>query len=300
MKILITGGSGFIGTHLSEYLLNKGHRVCAVGRSENPRRIRHDKYRYITADTTQPGKWQEEVGEAEAVVNLAGATIFNRWSTKYKKKIYDSRILTTRHVVSSLSENRSLTLCSASGAGYYGDRGDDILTESETIGQNFLASVSRDWENEAQQASSKGVRVAVMRFGVVLGKNGGALAKMIPAFKMFVGGSLGSGNQWFPWMHLEDLMAAILFILEHEDASGPFNFCAPNPVQYRDLAKTLGKVLRRPSFMPAPAFMIRLAMGEFGEVFLSSQRMLPDRLLKSGFSFQYPDLKGAIQAVVAE
>ena len=300
MKILIIGGSGFIGSHLSEYLLNREHQVCAIGRSENPHRIRHEGYRYIAADTTQPGEWQKEVGEAEAVVNLAGATIFHRWTAKYKKKIYNSRILTTRHVAASLPKDKNITLCSASGAGYYGDRGDDILTEDETIGQNFLADVSRDWENEAQQAATKGVRVAVMRFGVVLGKNGGALAKMIPAFKMFVGGPLGSGNQWFPWMHLEDLMAAILFILKRQDVRGPFNFCAPNPVQYRDLAKTLGNVLGRPSFMPAPAFMIRLAMGEFGEVFLSSQRMLPDRLLKSGFSFQYPDLKGAIQAVVAE
>jgi hypothetical protein len=122
---------------------------------------------------------------------------------------------------------------------------------------------------------------------------------MIPAFKMFVGGSLGSGNQWFPWMHLEDLMAAILFILEHQDVSGPLNFCAPNPVRYRELAQTLGEVLGRPSFMPAPAFMIRLAMGEFGDVFLGSQRTIPDRLLNYGFSFQYPDIESAIQAVVA-
>ena len=300
MKILITGGSGFIGTNLSEYLLNGGHWVSAIGRSEDPHRIRHDAYRYIKADTTRPGKWQEEVGQAEAVVNLAGATIFKRWTTKYKKTIYNSRILTTRNVAASLPEGKNITLCSASGAGYYGDRGDDILTEDETIGQNFLADVSRDWEKEALQATTKGARVAVLRFGVVLGKNGGALAKMIPAFKMFVGGPLGSGNQWFPWMHLEDLMAAILFILEHHDLGGPLNFCAPNPVRYRELAKTLGEVLGRPSFMPAPAFMIRLVMGEFGEVFLGSQRMIPDRLLKSGFTFQYPDLKGAIRAVVAE
>jgi uncharacterized protein (TIGR01777 family) len=298
MKILITGGSGFIGSNLSEYLLSRGHKVSAIGRSSDQHRIRHKDYRYIAADTTRPGNWQKEVEEAEAAVNLTGATIFKRWTTSYKKIIYDSRILTTRHVVAALPEGGKITLCSASGAGYYGNRGDDILKEDEDVGRDFLAGISRDWEKEALRAAAKGVRVAVMRFGVVLGKNGGALAKMIPAFKMFVGGSLGSGNQWFPWMHLEDLMAAILFVVEHQDVSGPLNFCAPNPIRYRELAKTLGEVLGRPSFMPAPAFMIRLAMGEFGDVFLNSQRIVPERLLRHGFGFQYPDIKGAIQAVV--
>jgi uncharacterized protein (TIGR01777 family) len=298
MKVLITGGSGFIGSHLSEYLLSRGHKVSAVGRSADQHRIRHENYRYVAADTTQPGKWQKEVEEAQAVVNLTGATIFKRWTANYKKIIYNSRILTTRHVVAALPEGRSVTLCSASGAGYYGNRGDDILKENESVGHDFLAGISRDWEKETLQATKKGVRVAVMRFGVVFGKNGGALAKMIPAFKMFVGGSIGSGNQWFPWIHLEDLIAAILFIFEHQDVSGPLNFCAPNPIRYRELAKTLGEVLGRPSFMPAPAFMIRLVMGEFGDVFLGSQRTIPDRLLKYGFEFQYPEIKGAIQAVV--
>ena len=299
MKVLITGGSGFIGSNLSEYLLNRGHRVSAIGRSASRNRIHHEDFRFIEADTTRPGKWQKAVGEVDAVVNLTGATIFKRWTANYKKLIYDSRILTTRHLVAALPQGRNITLCSASGAGYYGNRGEDILKEDEGLGQDFLAGVSRDWEEEALQATATGARVAVMRFGVVLGKNGGALAKMIPAFKMFVGGSMGSGNQWFPWMHLEDLMAAILFILEHQDVSGPLNFCAPTPARYRDLAKTLGQALGRPSFMPAPAFMIRLVMGEFGDVFLASQRMIPDRLLNYGFSFQYPDIRSAIQSVVA-
>ena len=299
MKILITGGSGFIGSNLSKYLLSAGHKVTAIGRSADRQRIRHENYRYIAADTTRPGKWQKEAEETQAAVNLTGATIFKRWTANYKEMIYNSRILTTRHVVAALPEGRSVTLCSASGAGYYGNRGEDILKEDERVGHDFLAGVSKDWEKEAQNAAAKGVRVAVMRFGVVLGKSGGALAKMIPAFKMFVGGSMGSGNQWFPWIHLDDLMAAVRFIIDHQDVSGPLNFCAPNPARYRQLAKTLGEVLGRPSFMPAPAFMIRLAMGEFGDVFLASQRTIPDRLLKHGFSFQYPDIKSAIQAVVA-
>jgi len=298
MNILITGGTGFIGSNLSEYFLSRGHMVSAVGRSVDPGQIRHKRFRYIKADTTRPGSWQKKVETAEAAINLTGATIFKRWTSDYKKLIYDSRILTTRHIVEALPEGKNVTLCSASGVGYYGDRGDDILDEEESIGQDFLAQVSMDWEKAAWQAATKGNRVAVMRFGVVLGKNGGALAKMIPAFKMFVGGTVGSGNQWFPWIHLEDLMAAILFILEHRDVGGPLNFCAPNPVRNRELTKALGEILGRPTFMPAPAFMVRMVMGEFGDVFLGSQRAIPDRLMKNGFSFRYPDIRSAIQEVV--
>jgi uncharacterized protein (TIGR01777 family) len=235
----------------------------------------------------------------DAVVNLAGKSIFRRWSKSYKKEIYGSRILTTRNVVDALPTDRSVTLCSASGAGYYGNRGDDLLNEDEKAGDDFLASVSVDWEAEAFKGTDKGVRVAVMRFGVVLGKGGGALAKMIPAFKAFVGGPIGSGTQWFPWMHLTDLMAAMLFIFEHPQVSGPLNFCAPNPVRNRGLAKTLGEVLGRPAIMPAPAFMIRMVLGEFGNVLLDSQHTIPDKLLTYGFEFQYPDIKSAIRAVVA-
>ena len=299
MKVLITGGLGFIGSNLSEYLLANGHSVTAIGRAADQKRISADGYHYISGDTTRPGDWQKALGDVDLVVNLAGKSIFKRWNESYKKQIYDSRILTTRNVVDALPADQTVVLCSASGAGYYGNRGDDVLKEDEKPGDDFLASASIDWEAEALRATEKDVRVALMRFGVILGKDGGALAKMIPAFKSFVGGPIGSGSQWFPWMHLTDLMAAVLFIAEQPEVDGPLNFCAPNPVTNRELANTLGDVLGRPAFMPAPAFMIRTVLGEFGNVLLDSQRTIPDKLLSHGFEFHYPDIKSAIQAVVS-
>jgi uncharacterized protein (TIGR01777 family) len=298
MKILITGGTGFVGSNLTAYLIGRGHQVTAVSRSAEKSRHRFESCRYISADTTRPGIWQNELEDKDAVVNLAGTSIFRRWTASYKKKIYDSRILTTRNVVASLPQDKNVVLCSASGVGYYGSRGDDIINENEKPGDDFLAGVSVDWEREALQASAKGVRVAVMRFGVILGKNGGALTKMIPAFKSFVGGPLGNGYQWFPWMHIDDLIAAIEFVIKHQEIRGPLNFCAPNPVRNRDLAKTIGDVLNRPAFMPAPAFMIRMVLGEFGGVLLDSQRTVPDKLMQYGYNFQYPNIKGAIEAIV--
>jgi uncharacterized protein len=297
MKVCVTGASGFIGSNLTDYLLGKGHQVVAIGRSKSPNRVSQKNYRYISADTTQSGEWQNAIAGASAVVNLAGASIFKRWSEGYKRQIYDSRILTTRNAVAALEKDKPAILCSASGVGYYGNRGDDLLKEDEKPGDDFLAGVCVDWEKEAMQAAAKGTRVVVMRFGVILGKGGGAMAKMMPAYKSFLGGPIGSGKQWFPWMHLNDLMAAILFVIEHGEVSGPMNFCAPNSVRNRELAKILGAVLHRPAVMPAPAFMIRMLLGAFGNVLLDSQRTVPDKLLKSGFSFQYADIKAAIQAV---
>jgi hypothetical protein len=299
MKFVITGGLGFIGVNLSNYLLDKGHAVIALGRAATQNRITADMYQYISADTTQPGGWQKALGDVDAVVNLAGKSIFKRWSKSYKRQIYDSRILTTRNIVDALPADQSVVLCSASGAGYYGNRGDDLLKEDEKSGNDFLASVSVDWEAEALKATAKGIRAALMRFGVILGKGGGALAKMIPAFKFFVGGPIGSGNQWFPWMHLTDLMAAILFVCEHPQVNGPLNFCAPNPLRNRELAKTLGQVLGRPAIMPTPAFMVRTVLGEFGNVLLDSQRTIPAKLLSHGFEFQYPDIRSALKEVVS-
>jgi hypothetical protein len=298
MKIFITGGSGFVGTNLSFYLLEKGHSIIAVGTSLSHKVISHENFRYISADTTKKGAWQDALKDVDAVINLAGKNIFKLWSDNYKKQIYKSRILTTRNLVEAMPDKKDTILCSTSAAGYYGDRADEVLKEDSLPGYNFLAKVCIDWEKEAFQAQAKGIRVAAMRFGVVLGKNGGALAKMVPAFKFFAGGPLGSGLQWFPWIHMDDLIAAIIFILENPDVKGPLNFCSPNPVRNRDFAKTLGKVLSRPSFMRAPSFMIRLIMGEMGKSLMSSQRAIPDKFLKHGFTFQYPDINNTLYDLV--
>jgi uncharacterized protein (TIGR01777 family) len=235
----------------------------------------------------------------DAVINLAGASIFKRWTQKYKKKIRDSRLLTTRNVVSALPAGKAITFCSASGAGYYGNRFDDVLDEDQPPGDDFLACLSIDWEKEALQAAAKDIRVVTMRFGVVLARNGGALSKMIPAFKAFLGGPMGNGRQWFPWIHLDDLIAALMFIVEQPHISGPFNFCAPEPATNRDLAAALGKFLHRPAVMPAPAFMMRLLLGEFSQVLLASQRTVPRKLLDHGFEFEYPQIEMALEAILS-
>jgi uncharacterized protein (TIGR01777 family) len=299
MKVLITGGTGFVGTYLAALLLEQGDQVISLGTAPTQDKFEHKNFRYISADTTRQGAWQDEVARVDAVVNLAGKTIFKRWNERYKKMIYDSRILTTRNIVDALPENSEAVLCSTSAVGYYGSRGDDLITEDEPAGEGFLAKIGRDWEKEAQRATEKGIRVALMRFGIVLGRDGGAMAQMLPAFRMFVGGPLGDGKQWFPWIHIHDLTAAIVAIIEKHEMSGPYNFCAPNPVRNSTLAKTLGRVLGRPAFMPAPKIMLRLALGEFGSVLLESQRAVPQNLLKSGFEFKFPDLNDAIEEIVA-
>ncbi|MDX2496465.1 MAG: TIGR01777 family oxidoreductase [Desulfobacterales bacterium] len=297
MKVFITGGSGFVGTRLTHDLIDRGHRVIAVGTSSAHKNPPNENFRYISADTTLKGPWQDALEDVDAIINLAGRNIFKLWSDTYKNQIYNSRILTTRNLVEAVPESKGIILCSTSGAGYYGNRADEVLTEDASSGSDFLAKVGIDWEKEAFLAEKKGVRVAAMRFGVVLDKNGGALAKMIPAFKYFAGGPLGSGLQWFPWIHMADLISAINFILETNEIKGPVNFCAPNPIKNRDFSKALGNVLNRPSFMKVPSFMIRLVVGEMGTLLTNSQKVIPHKLLRHGFKFQHPDIDSALEDI---
>jgi uncharacterized protein len=297
MKILVTGASGFVGTYLCRFLLNANQHVIGLARSERGTGISHQNYRFLAADTTRPGSWQESLTEADTVINLAGRSIFGRWTEGIKSEIRESRLLTTRNVVKGLSQGKATALISASGVGYYGSRGDEVLTEDAPAGDDFLARLSIDWEREALAARPKGARVVLMRLGVVLGRGGGAMAQMLPAFNAFVGGPIGDGRQWFPWIHLHDLSAAVLFLIEHPGLDGPVNLCAPNPVPNRTLTAAIGRSLNRPAFMRAPAFMIRMALGEFAGVLLGSQRAVPQKLLKYNFTFDYPDIEAAVNAV---
>lgn len=298
MKIVVTGSTGFVGTHLCRALLAKGYRVTGTGMRPERKAIRDEKFQYIRTDTTLAGPWQEALDDADAVVNLAGRTIFHLWNDAYKAKIYDSRILTTRRIVEALPSDRPVTICNASAAGFYGTRNDDVLTEAEPVGDDFLARVCLDWEAEAFKAQTGGHRVAAARLGVVLGKGGGAMEKMIPAFRMCLGGPVGTGNQWFPWIHIEDLAAAVMMVLEQPGISGPLNFTGPEPIRNRDLTSTLAKALNRPAIMPAPEFMLRRILGEFGQSLMASQRAVPEKLLASGFEFTYPRIQDAISEIV--
>lgn len=300
MKILMTGGTGFVGSFLTARLFRDGHEVTILTRSDSEEKAGPRNALFLRGDPTIPGPWQQAVRNYDVIINLAGASIFSKWTPQQKKAIRESRVSTTRNIVEAMnvSPAKTATLLSASAVGYYGFHGDEELTEEAPPGDDFLAAVAKEWEKEAFKAREKGVRVVITRFGIVLGPHGGALDQMIPLFKKFVGGPLGSGRQWFSWVHVDDLTAAFSFLLSHPELSGPFNVCSPIPVRNRELARALGRALHRPSFIPAPGFMIRLVLGEFGSVILKGQRVMPRRLLESGFIFRYPEIEGAIATIV--
>ena len=300
MKVLITGGTGFVGKQLSARLVQDGNEITILTRSLKGSEQAPKGVSYLQGDPTQKGPWQEAIPNHDVVINLAGASIFSKWTDEYKKLIRDSRVFTTRNIIEGISSQsgKKIALFSTSAVGYYGFHGDEELDEESPPGNDFLAHLAIEWEAEALKAEEKGARVVITRFGIVLGEKGGALGQMIPLFKKFIGGPIGSGQQWFSWVHIKDLAEAFAFLMKHPEISGPVNLCSPNPVKNRGLAKALGKALHRPSFMPAPAFMIKLVLGEFGSIILEGQRVLPRRLLKQGFTFKYPDIDKALQSIL--
>jgi uncharacterized protein (TIGR01777 family) len=298
MKIFITGGTGFVGERLVEKFIGEGHQITLLTRGGKRGKALASGITVLAGDPIQEGDWQNEVPDHDVAINLAGASIFARWTEEAKRQIRESRILTTRHLVAAMKGNRLHTLISASGVGYYGSSGDEIVTEDSPPGGGFLAQLSQDWEREARRAEEKGVRVLCTRFGVVLGEKGGALGQMIPLFRKFLGGPLGSGKQWFSWIHREDLVAAFLFLLDHSQISGPVNFTSPQPVRNKELAEALGEALGRPSFVRAPEFLLHWVLGEFGSMLLEGQRVVPQKLQEKGFPFQYPEIRSALAQIV--
>jgi len=301
MKILITGGTGFVGTQLIDRLRQDGHEITILTRSLKGAKKASPGISYLEGDPTQKGPWQQSIKDHDAVINLAGASIFSKWTDEHKRAIRESRVFTTQNIVEGIPSHREppFTFFSTSAVGYYGFCGDEELTEESPPGTDFLARIAIEWEREALKAQTKGVRVVITRFGIVLGEKGGALGQMIPLFKKYIGGPIGSGKQWFSWVHIKDLTEAFVFLIKHPEISGPVNLCAPNPVRNRDLAKALGEALHRPSLMPAPGFMIKLVLGEFGSVILEGQRVIPEKLLKHGFIFSFPDIRQALQSLVS-
>ncbi len=300
--VLVTGGTGFIGQALCTTLRDRGQTFTALAR-------RPERAKAGLAGVKEAWKWRPKmepaplaaVQGAGAVVHLAGESVAGRWDALKKRAIRDSRIVGTRHLVEAIGEAKSKpgVLVCASAVGYYGDRGDEELTEEAVAGSDFLADVCQAWEAEARRAEEFGVRVVSLRTGLVLGRGGGALKQMLLPFKLGLGGPLGSGKQWMPWVHLDDVVGIILHAIEQPRVRGPVNATAPTPVRNLEFSKTLARVLHRPAFLPVPAFGLKVLLGEFADVLLASQRVLPKRTQELGYSFRYPDLEAALQATLA-
>ncbi|HWP60422.1 MAG TPA: TIGR01777 family oxidoreductase [Candidatus Acidoferrales bacterium] len=297
MRFVIAGGTGFIGSALCQRLRAENHSLTILTRGQEKRRAEPGE-NWVTWEPLAGRIPADLLDGADGVINLAGEPIAaRRWTESQKEKIRASRIMATRTLVGAIASARAKPkfLLNGSAVGYYGPRGDEPITEETGSGSDFLARTCVEWEEEAKKAESAGVRVVLLRTGIVLGK-GGALAKMAPPFKFFVGGPLGSGRQWMPWIHMEDEIGLIRFLSGRADASGPFNATAPNPVTMKEFCRALGRALRRPSWAPVPAFALRILLGEMADMLLTGQRVIPERAQKLGYRFRYAHLDDALQA----
>lgn len=303
MKVTVTGATGTIGQALVRDLRERGDEVTALSRNAE----RAASSLGVEAQTWKDPKGEppplESLRDRDAVVHLLGETVAQRWTDDVKHEIRDSRILSTRQLAAALAElpmgERPRVLVSQSATGFYGPRGAERLAEDAPAGDDFLANVVRDWEAEAQKAAELGLRVVMTRTGVVLSQEGGALEKMLPFFKLGVGGPVAGGKQYVPWIHLDDVVGALLASLDGE-LSGPVNVTAPEPVTNKDLSTTLGRVLKRPAFAPVPGLAVKTLYGEMATIVTTGQRVLPQRLEESGYRFRRPDLEAALRASVQQ
>ena len=297
MKLLIAGGTGFIGTPLCHRLVQHGHELTVLSRTPQPR-CAPVAVRFLSWDHPE---WRRLIASVDGVINLAGESLAaKRWTPRQKALLRDSRLQTTRALVDAIaaSDRKPAVLINASAIGYYGARNDEELGEADPTGRGFLAELCVAWEAEARRAEALGVRVVRLRIGVVLGRGGGALAKMVPPFRWFAGGPLGSGRQWVSWIHRDDVTGLIAWALARSDVSGPINATAPQPVRMREFSATLGRALKRPSWAPVPAAALRLLVGEFAEALVTGQRVLPQAALRGGYAFAFPTLASALEACV--
>lgn len=299
MKLVITGATGLIGSALVDRLWNQFHSLVLLSRRP-PTEIGVAKKEWFAWTAGASGEWEKTIDGADGVINLAGEPIAGkRWSDAQKQKLRLSRIDSTRSLVNAIAkaQNKPKFLLNASAVGYYGPHGDETITESTPPGSDFLARLCADWEAEAKKAEAHGIRVAIVRTGIVLARGQGALKKMVPPFKMFLGGPLGSGNQWMPWIHIEDEIGLLLFLMENENARGAFNATAPNPVTMEEFARALGQALNRPSWVSVPPSVLALMVGEMADVLLAGQRAVPEAALKLGYVFKNPTIVGALEAL---
>lgn len=297
-RIILTGATGLIGKKLISELSEKGYSVSVFTRNKNSAKsIFSDKIEVIEWDYTKPFEnLIEIINGCHSIINLAGASIAGkRWNEEYKKLIYDSRIITARKIVEAISkcEVKPQSFFSSSAVGYYGLSSEELMTENSPSGDDYLAKVCLDWESSAMEAEKYGVRVVTIRTAVVLDKKEGAFKKLITPFKFFVGGHIGSGKQWFPWIHIDDLVNMYIFALENPDIKGGLNGSAPEQVRNREFCKTLGKLMGRPSLFPVPGFVLKIAIGEFATYLLTGRKIFPEKALKAGFKFKYNNLEKA-------
>jgi uncharacterized protein (TIGR01777 family) len=299
MTYLITGATGFVGKQLVEHLLAEGHSVQYLGRKrDRTMDLRAAFHLWENPSGSPPAL--NAVPRCDAVIHLVGEPIAQRWTPEIKRKIFDSRVKSTRNLVAAIAtlRHKPSVLVSASAIGFYGDRGDQVLTERDHAGNGFLAELCTAWEREADLTSEYGLRVIKIRVGVVLGSQGGALKKILPLFRAGLGGRLGSGRQWVSWIHESDLVRAICWAADRSDVSGAVNGCAPQPVTNEEFTKTLAQILHRPAILPAPKLALRFLLGEMADFLFDSIRVVPAVLESGGFNFKYRNLRDALAAIV--
>jgi uncharacterized protein (TIGR01777 family) len=300
-RVIVTGGTGLIGKELLPLLKQRGYQVVLFVRDiAKARQSVPQADEYVQWSAEEDGAWAAELGRADAVIHLAGVSVSKgRWNTSRKRDIRQSRVIGTRGLVNAMrkAERKPQVFVSSSATGYYGPRDDTPLDEQAAPGNDFLAKVCIDWEHEALQAASLGIRTVCVRTGIVLTEQGGALPLMALPFRLFGGGPMLPGTQWFPWIHLADELGLILFALENEQVRGPLNLVAPQIVRQRDFAKALGRALHRPSWFPVPRFALRIAVGEMADTITTGQRVIPRKAEELGYQFAYPNLDAALREI---